>query len=314
MTALSVIICTHNPRPDYFARVIDALSAQSLPATDWELLIVDNASADSVADTWPCRSIPSVRHIREDELGLTPARLRGISEAEGDVLVFVDDDNVLAPDYLENAVAIGRDWPALGAWGGAIRGEFEVAPQKWMEPLLEYLAIREFDRLTWSNNPDDWRALPCGAGMCVRAVVARAYARRVEADPVRRKLGRVGSALWSGEDLDLAQTSCDLDLGFGTFPQLTMTHLIPAARVRADYFLRLIHGIVASGVLLRYLRSGDLRKEPNALKVWLRYLAIYVRGDRDRAKVYKVSQDAIRTGVRAARGLASSREGSRASA
>ena len=174
-----------------------------------------------------------------------------------------------------------------------------------MEPLLEYLAIRKFDRPSWSNNPDDWHSLPCGAGMCVRRSVARSYAQRVATDPMRRRLGRVGGALSSGEDLDLAQTSSDLGLGFGTFPQLTMTHLIPAQRVRPDYFLRLVQGIIASGVLLRYIRSGNLRTEPNALKVWLHFAAIYMRRGRYRARVYKASQDAIRTGVRAVRELAS---------
>ena len=98
MPAIAVIICTHNPRPDYLTRVLDALKAQTLPKEEWELLLVDNASTERLAETWELSWHPRARQIREDELGLTPARLRGIRESGGDCLVFVDDDNVLTTD------------------------------------------------------------------------------------------------------------------------------------------------------------------------------------------------------------------------
>ena len=44
MISISAIICTHNPRPDYLRRVLDALKAQTLPKEQWELLLIDNAS------------------------------------------------------------------------------------------------------------------------------------------------------------------------------------------------------------------------------------------------------------------------------
>ena len=46
--------------------------------------------------------------------GLTYARLRGIKEASGDLLVFVDDDNVLDPDYLETVQRVAEEKPFLG--------------------------------------------------------------------------------------------------------------------------------------------------------------------------------------------------------
>ena len=309
MTSVSVIVCTHNPRRDHFERVVAALHAQTLSVSEWELLIVDNASAEPVATRWPFPRQRNVRHVREEKLGLTAARLRGISEARGDLLVFVDDDNVLAPFYLERSMAIAAEWPLLGAWGGTIRGEFEVRPQNWMVPLLEYLAIRTFKTIVWSNNPDDWHSQPCGAGMCVRAEVARTYASKVAGDPLRRSLGRIGQSLSSCEDNDLVLTSCDLGLGFGNFPQLSLTHLIPASRVSPDYFVRLVQGVTASNVLLRYIRYGKLRAEPNPVMVWLRYLSIRVREDRHKAMMYKASQDAIRSGIRSARALSTEAAG-----
>src|SRR5690348_12350374 len=100
---LSVIICTHNHRLEYLSRTLEALRVQTLPMAEWELLLIDNASRSAVAASVNLTWHPNARHIREEVLGLTPARLRGIQEARGKLVVFVDDDNLLDPDYLTNA-------------------------------------------------------------------------------------------------------------------------------------------------------------------------------------------------------------------
>src|SRR5262249_14092338 len=111
---VSVIICTHNPRVDYLKRTFSALEDQTLPTDRWELIIVDNASAPEKAPrpnlSWHSRA----RLLHEAKLGLTHARLRGIQEASGDLLVFVDDDNVLDSDYLETAQRVAAKKPFLG--------------------------------------------------------------------------------------------------------------------------------------------------------------------------------------------------------
>jgi glycosyltransferase involved in cell wall biosynthesis len=296
---MSVVICTHNPRPHYLARVLDALKAQTLPRPDWELLLIDNASKEPVAGLFDLAWHSGGRHVREDELGLTPARLRGIAEAKGDLLVFVDDDNVLAPDYLKQAIAIGAASPWLGAWGGGrIAAEFESPPEPWIEPYLGYLGIKELSAPVWSNNPDDTCAQPCGAGMCVRASVARTYAAQLAEQPLRRQLDRVGEQLVSGGDNDLIGTSCDVGLGYGNFPALRLTHLIPARRLTLEYMARLFGGIAVSGRLLRYYRSGIPPETPGRLKVWLRWLLTRVRFGRHRAALYKASEEGKRTAAR----------------
>jgi len=132
----SVIICTHNPRPHYLRRVLGALRAQTLPLDQWELLLIDNASERPLTATdWGLSWHPRARHVREEDLGLAPARLRGIREAAAEMLVFVDDDNLLAPDYLEQALRIKREWPMLGVWGSGVTiPEFEAQPaDEWRD-------------------------------------------------------------------------------------------------------------------------------------------------------------------------------------
>jgi glycosyltransferase involved in cell wall biosynthesis len=283
MKSLSVIICTHNPRSDYLQRTLDALGKQTLPKEQWELLLVDNDSKDSLKVIWDLSWHPHARHIRENELGLTHARLRGIQESRGDLIIFVDDDNILDPDYLEQSMQIGMVWPILGAWGGQLRPEFETQPPDWTKPYWGLLAIREFDRDRWSNLLNQHETTPCGAGMCVRRKVAEAYASAVNESVHRLALGRSGASLASCEDTDLAYTAVDLSLGTGQFVALKATHLIPALRVSESYLLRLVEAVAYSSTILCGIR-GQLRTRPNSVSLSLLrrfyYLIKYSRRER----------------------------------
>jgi glycosyltransferase involved in cell wall biosynthesis len=123
---VSVIICSHNPRDGYIRRTLDALCKQALPKSHWELLLIDNASNEHLSEKWDLSWHPAARHVREDELGLTHARLRGIREAAAELLVFVDDDNVLNSDFLSCALEISKSYPWVGIYGGSILGEYDV--------------------------------------------------------------------------------------------------------------------------------------------------------------------------------------------
>ncbi len=250
----SVIICSHNPRMDYLARVLQALKEQDLSRSEWELLLIDNASRIPLTGTCDLSWHPHARCVEETEVGLTSARLRGIGEAQGEILVFVDDDNVLERDYLVECARISEKCPYLGAWGGQEFHEFEGGePEEqwkrdfWMPPKLQ--------REIWSNNYDR-TAAPAGAGMCVRRIVARQYADLAAADPVRSKLGRKGSGLNSSEDIDMAFTACDMGLGIGRFLSLRLVHLISRRRFTDDYLFRLIESISYSETMLMALRQG----------------------------------------------------------
>ena len=252
---ISVIICTHNPRHNYLQKVIDALRSQRLPVEQWQLLLVDNASEHVLASQFDLSWHPQACHIREEQLGLTPARLRGIREAVAETLIFVDDDNVLDCDYLETALHISQDFPFIGAWGGQIHGEFEVPPPEWAKPYLPCLAIREFTQDKWSNLLHQHETTPCGAGLCIRRPIAEKYAELIQNDPKRLGLGRKGTLLTSCEDSDLAFTACDLGFGTGQFTALKLAHLMPENRLDEAYLLRLVEGMVYSHTILDSFRG-----------------------------------------------------------
>ncbi len=262
-SALSVVLCTHNPRKDFLRRTLEALRSQSYPTSNWELLLIDNVSSEPPASSSDLAWHPSARMVREGELGLTSARLRGIAEVRGDVIVWVDDDNLLAPDYLAQAAALATDWPQLGVWGcGHFEPEWETPPDPELAPFLAYLAVSKAVSDRWTNRLFDYEATPAGAGLCVRKPIADTYARMVRTDPKRKLLGRTGGGLGACEDFDLAFCAIDAGLGTGVFTRLRLTHLMPSGRVQPEYLQRLVEGHSFSSTLIHAWRGNAVPPRP----------------------------------------------------
>jgi GT2 family glycosyltransferase len=219
-------------------------------------LIVDNASSTPVAKTWDLSWHPNGRHVREEEPGLTVARLRGIRESTAELLVFVDDDNILDARYLETACHLATEWPKIGVFGGSQIAAYELPPDDDIKDHLHMLAIRTVSQVLWTNIKGIDHATPRGAGLCIRRHLAISYGALVESDPLRKMLGRSGkSGLLSGEDTDLAWCVCDLGFGMLVTPSLTLTHCIDQRRLDKSYLIKIAEGHAASGVILSHLHS-----------------------------------------------------------
>ena len=298
MALISVIICTRNPRPDYLSRVLSALRAQTLPLEDWDLLLIDNASDSRLADEWDLSWHPRARQIREDRLGLTPARLRGIGESCGEILVYVDDDNVLAPHYLQTAHALLTKHPYLGVIGaGTLEPEFEVQPPPEIVPHLGRLALRRVPRACWSNNTNDQAVVPWGAGLCVTRRVAQSYVELLEQLGLHDLLDLRGECLYGNGDVAFSWSSVMIDRGFGVFPLLHVTHLISAERVTQRYVLRLAHDRSFSGGIFDYLWTGMLPADD--LGLGGQYLRLCLRGITKGSFAMRLAWAAVRGADRA---------------
>jgi hypothetical protein len=256
---ISVIICTRNPREDYLRRVLESLRAQTLPATDWELLILSVAADGSLSGRFDVSWHPNARFVLEEKIGKTHALLRAIVESQGGLLAIVDDDNVLRADFLQNGLKISADYPWLGAWGGSCIAEFEVEPPAEIRPWLEGLVIEKLTTSFWAKLPRGNEALPSGAGMMVRRKQALYYREQVLQDPVRQALGPNGQPANGGEDSDLALCGFHLGLGTGRFPELELTHLIPARKLSLKYIETLNEAFGYSGTMLSAIHDKAKR-------------------------------------------------------
>jgi glycosyltransferase involved in cell wall biosynthesis len=256
---ITVIICSHNPNTEFLNRAINALKIQTLPKDHWELLLVDNASKNYLREVYNLSWHPRGKHVHEANLGLTHARLRGISEAEGSTLIFVDDDNVLEPNYLECALNISKSHSFLGAWGGSCIAEYQKKPPEWFNQFESNLAVRKIESASWSNQYFNYASTPVGAGMCIRRTVAEAYRLKLSNDVYGLSLDRKGASLMSCGDHDMAWTSIDLGLGVGVFPELNLIHIIPQERTDFDYIIKLLESDACSSTLLRLRMNLDVK-------------------------------------------------------
>jgi glycosyltransferase involved in cell wall biosynthesis len=277
---ISVIVCSHNSRADFLGRVISALEAQTLDKKRWDVVVVDNGSRQPLVaaglkggEVEELRLSGNMRLVRnevtEEEASLVGARKRGMQESQGEILVFVDDDNVLAPDYLEQCARIAREWPRLGAWGGRIVLEYEDPAKKLPAEIESVLCQRELTEPVWSNIENHHASTPWGAGLCVRRAVAERYLNRLEEEPDRAGLDPVGREMRFGGDTDLVYTGLRMGFGKGVFPELSLTHLIPPRRCDPAFLERAFEAHGYSSVYHGWLDTGVAQGPRNDWKFYI---------------------------------------------
>lgn len=255
---LSVIICTYNPRLDLLVWTLESLAQQTLPLTEWELIVVDNKSNPSIDlnAVLPERLKPITQLLREEEPGLSAARCAGIKVSTGEPIIFVDDDNNLSPDYLSQTLAIARENPALGCFGGKAVPHFECEPSDWLRPLINNLGIRDYGEEPIISRQNEWGPWePIGAGLVVRRAIGISFADFYRHQTEARALGRKGDSLASCEDSLFSHLSIQLGFANAYHPALKLIHFIKDSRVLPSYFARLMLAMGGSYCQLQKLKD-----------------------------------------------------------
>jgi glycosyltransferase involved in cell wall biosynthesis len=260
---ISLCLATYNPRKDYMERALEGVRRQTLSIAHWEFLLIDNISQPPLEGRVSLTGLPNARIVVEKEQGLSHARRRAFQEAHGDLIINLDDDAVLDPDYLETARKIADLHPYLGVFGPQIRPIFEEPPV-W--PVNEYYgASRVVEEDIWSNDREHIPSTPWGVGSVVRKNVADAYVQKVLDDPRWGGLGRTAENLLSCEDIEIAMTACDLGFGKGVMKDLKLTHLIPAKRMTAEFLCKNAYGNGYSYTMHNWLRFARLPQKKTLL-------------------------------------------------
>jgi glycosyltransferase involved in cell wall biosynthesis len=110
VTTVSVVIPTYNRAHWLRLAICSALSQTHRPL---EILVVDDGSTDDTRELC-ARLGPGVRHIPQDHGGCAVARNRGLGEARGDYVAFLDSDDLWEPNKLEIHLAVHRALPEVG--------------------------------------------------------------------------------------------------------------------------------------------------------------------------------------------------------
>ena len=229
-------------RPDGLVRLLDGLARQADPGVAWDVIVVDNnAGQDASRRTSEAfaRAAPALpvaaRLVREKRSGVSHARNRGIREAGGTLVVFLDDDVVPDHDWLHELLAPILAGRCTGTGGRVVLDPRAPRPPwfaAWMEPY--FAAFEPSDReadvrdLTHATG----RPFVLTSSLALRRDLLHAIGGF---DP---RFGPRGGAPYMCEDIDLCLRYQDAGGTIRFVPSAVVVHDFPAGRMSRSFLVR----------------------------------------------------------------------------
>ena len=116
---VSVVVVCYN-QAQYLGEAIESVLAQNYQPV--EILVVDDGSTDETAKV--ATAFRQVRYIHQSNRGLPAARNTGLHHSTGEYVAFLDADDKLLPDALQEGMDCFREFPDSGFVSGAYRNVF----------------------------------------------------------------------------------------------------------------------------------------------------------------------------------------------
>ncbi|MCB0187329.1 MAG: glycosyltransferase family 2 protein [Caldilineaceae bacterium] len=256
----TVLIPTYK-RARYLQQTLEAFTHLNSPPDTFEVLIVDNNSPDHtrevVAAFAEAHSAFHIRYVFEGRQGVSYARNRGITEAQGEIICLLDDDSPPEPEWL-NALLSAFDDPTVGCVGGPAELDYQgqVRPP-WLEGDLQGM-LSGFSLPYSTVTPvSAWEQLPYSCNMAVRR---RLFA---ELGAFRPDLDRAGNQALAAGDTEMGKRILEAGWQVLYNPEAKVRHIVAPERLKFDYLYHIGRGLAASHVIL----TGDPR--PHQVLRWL---------------------------------------------
>jgi glucosyl-dolichyl phosphate glucuronosyltransferase len=231
---VSIIICTYNRAAMLEATMQSLVQVHDPRPMTWEVVIVDNNSKDDtphVVRRWEVDARMRVVGVRETRQGKPFALNRGIAVAQGELLVFTDDDVQFDRSWLQRIIEPFASPNVMGV-GGRIEALWPGPAPKWWScrgPFRLHAAVVYFDM---GLEPQDLTSPPFGANMAFRR---RAFE---QLGGFREDLGRLAGTLRGGEDTELGRRVMQAGCRVVYAPLALVRHPVEPHRARKSYFRR----------------------------------------------------------------------------
>jgi len=231
--AFTVALCTHD-HADRLVRTLADLRALRMPDAPWELVFIDNACSDGTPELLAREAWPpgwQVRVVREEKLGLSNARNCALAAANGEYVIFIDDDETPDPDWLRAFERLIRA-RAPDAFGGRIEVLFEGDRPAWLtDELLGFLG--QLNRADAEVELTEAGMSFHGGNFGVRRTVG------LEVGAFDPDLGRKGSDNTGGEEVDFYRRLRAGGFKVWWTPDAVISHRIQTDKLKRGYFLDL---------------------------------------------------------------------------
>jgi glucosyl-dolichyl phosphate glucuronosyltransferase len=248
---LTVCICTHN-RPGYVRDCLAGLGRQSVAVDRFDVLIVDSGSPEPARTELQdlARSHPGARLIRVDEPGVSAARNAGAAAASSDYIAYIDDDAIPAENWVAAILgALADRGKRVAVLAGRILPKWEAPlPAWWPASLRGVLSIIEHEgrgEFRTNDLPAGMEPYACNMVVHVRSLL--------DTGGFGTGIGRIGTALLSDEEIQLAWRLQDSGLSARYDSRIVVFHQIQARRLNPEWLLSRLYWQGASTVLTRRL-------------------------------------------------------------
>lgn len=234
----SVILCTYNRR-NFVLSALASLRRQTLSYQQFEVIVVDNGSTDGTfavvqnyvhanpLHTQAAEHTWQVQCLYEPHNGLAYARNKGLQAAAGEIAVFLDDDTMADPKFLEHLLSAYQETKA-DAIGGKVVLRLEGPRPHWLTDDL-------FDLLGYFEPAQTRIPLPEALSFSSCNFSVRLDVLQVMGNfsPFLSKRLHVPASM---EIIDLCQRLQTAGYHLWYEPQAVITHRVPPARLQRPFF------------------------------------------------------------------------------
>jgi glycosyltransferase involved in cell wall biosynthesis len=228
---ITATISTYN-REKYLPQVLESLKRQTLSKDLFEIVLVDNNSPGNtkeISDQFK-KDNPDLefRYYLETNQGLSYGRNRGIKEAKGKYITFIDDDAFLADDYLEVIYNYFETHQDVAAIGSKILLHYETIIPAWENKYLN--SLLGYFNLGDEEKPFPTNDYPRGSNMSFKTDVFDKVGR------FNVNLGRVGGNLAGSEEKDIFKRIYKHpELKVMYIPNALVYHCVPQERTTTAF-------------------------------------------------------------------------------
>ena len=228
---ISVIICCYNSSTR-IKLTLQHLAAQNLDGLTCEVVVVDNNSTDQTIElsrsTWEEFGEPfPLRVVIEKEPGLSNARKAGVIAAQGEIIIFCDDDNWLDNNYLTVAYQTMSLNKRIGVLAGQSRAVSDIEIPTWFYTYYGWYACGV---LAMESGDVTTRKWVWGAGMVLRRdIMLKMYSIFSHLTTDRK-----GTDLSSGGDVEICLWHIISDYKLWYSAELLLCHYMQNSRLNPE--------------------------------------------------------------------------------
>lgn len=225
---VSVVVCTYN-RADLLTGCLTSLVDQMMDKSTFEVIVVNNNSTDetqAVAEAIAAAG-SNIRVVFEKKPGASQARNRGVREAQGAYVAFIDDDARAESDWLEKLVEV-IEAVAPDVCGGSIYPFYLSAKPPWFKDEYEIRRVRDTPGFLSANKYISASNL----------IFRKAFLEKIGG--FDQQFGPKGDLFSYGEETELLARAREYSPDCKVYydPAVRVLHLVPARKMRVGYFIK----------------------------------------------------------------------------